>query len=105
MFKSMQGEILHVEDLGAQASGLRGFEWRDILKVLDANEYITVEAFADHGGLEGASASVFSKCWLLQLAVQMACSWMFVAMGISVPVRHRFRKVLAISCFDIILSF
>ena len=63
VFKSIQGEILHVEDLGAQPSGLTGFEWKDIpQEVLDANEYITVEAFADHGnGLEGASASVFSE--------------------------------------------
>ena len=63
IFKSMQGEILHVEDLGARASGLTGFEWKDIpQEILDANEYINVEAFADHGnGLEGAAASVFSE--------------------------------------------
>jgi len=63
VFKSMQGEILHVEDLGPLASGLTGFDWEDIpQEVLDANEYITVEAFADHGsGLEGASASVFAE--------------------------------------------
>lgn len=63
VFKSMQGEILHVEDLGAQASGLTGFEWKDIpQEILNANEYINVEAFADHGnGLEGAAASVFSE--------------------------------------------
>ena len=62
IFKSMQGDILHVEDLGARASGLTGFEWKNIpQEILDMNEYINVEAFADHGnGLEGAAASVFS---------------------------------------------
>jgi flagellar basal-body rod modification protein FlgD len=59
----MQGEVLHVEDLGARASGLTGFTWEDIpQEVLDANEYITVEAFADQGsGLEGVSTSVFGE--------------------------------------------
>jgi flagellar basal-body rod modification protein FlgD len=63
VFKSMQGEVLHVEDLGARASGLTGFTWEDIpQEVLDANEYITVEAFADQGsGLEGVSTSVFGE--------------------------------------------
>jgi len=63
VFKSVAGEILHVADLGAQASGLAGFSWEDIpQEVLDNNEYITVQAFADQGsGLEGVSASVFGE--------------------------------------------
>jgi len=62
-FKSVNGELLHVGDLGALPSGLSGFSWEDIPQnILDSNEYITVEAFADQGkGLEGVSASVFAE--------------------------------------------
>ena len=63
VFSSQSGDILHVEELGAQPSGLAGFSWEDIpQEVLDNNDYITVEAFADQGGgLEGVSTSVFGE--------------------------------------------
>ena len=51
VFTSQNGDILHVEELGAQPSGLAGFAWDDIPQdVLDNNEYINVEAFVDQGG-------------------------------------------------------
>ena len=63
VFSSQSGDILHIEELGAQPSGLAGFSWEDIpQEVLDNNDYITVEAFADQGGgLEGVSTSVFGE--------------------------------------------
>ena len=63
VFSSPNGEVLKVEELGALSSGLTGFSWEGIPKdILDTNEYIKVEAFADSGkGLEGISASVFSE--------------------------------------------
>jgi len=63
VFTSQNGDILHVEELGAQPAGLAGFAWDDIPQdVLDNNEYINVEAFADQGaGLEGVSTSVFGE--------------------------------------------
>ena len=62
-FTSQNGEILHIQELGAQPSGLTGFSWENIpQEVLEQNEYITVEAFADQGeGLEGVSTSVFGE--------------------------------------------
>ena len=63
VFSSPQGDILHVEEMGALPSGLNGFSWEDIPEdVLAKHEYIKVEAFADQGkGLEGVSSSVFSE--------------------------------------------
>ena len=63
VFSSPTGDILHVEELGAQPAGLAGFSWEDIPQdVLDSNDYINVEAFADQGGgLEGVSTSVFGE--------------------------------------------
>lgn len=63
VFTSQNGDMLHVEELGPQPSGLAGFSWENIPQdVLDSNEYITVEAFADQGsGLEGVSTSVFGE--------------------------------------------
>ena len=63
VFTSQNGDILHVEELGAQPAGLAGFSWEDIPQdVLDSNDYINVEAFADQGGgLEGVSTSVFGE--------------------------------------------
>ena len=50
LYKSMNGDILHTEELGPQQAGLLGFRWENIPQnVLDNNEYITVEAFADTG--------------------------------------------------------
>ena len=63
VFTSQNGDILHVEELGAQPAGLAGFAWEDIPQdVLDSNDHTNVEAFADQGGgLEGVSTSVFGE--------------------------------------------
>ena len=62
-FSSPNGDVLHIEELGPQPSGMTGFSWENIpQEVLDNNEYIIVEAFADQGdGLEGVSTSVFGE--------------------------------------------
>ena len=62
-FQRENGEILEQLDLGSQSRGLVGFSWKNIpQEVLEQNEYITVEAFADQGeGLEGVSTSVFGE--------------------------------------------
>ena len=63
LYKSMSGDILHAEELGPQKAGLLGFRWENIPQnVLDKNEYITVEAFADTGkGLKSVGSSVFGE--------------------------------------------
>ena len=62
-FSSPQGELLHVEEMGALKSGLSGFSWNNIPQdVLSAHDYIKVEAFSDQGkGLQGVSSSVFGE--------------------------------------------
>ena len=62
-YKSMNGDIIHAEELGPQQAGLLGFRWEKIPQnVLDDNEYITVEAFADTGtGLKSVGSSVFGE--------------------------------------------
>ena len=98
VFKSMQGEILHVEDLGAQASGLTVLNGKISHKkfwmrtnILPLKPLLTMAmVWKVH------RHRYFLKCWLLQLAVQMAFNWMSAAMGISVPVTlFAFAKVLA----------
>jgi len=61
-FTNEQGEILHQVDMGAQPRGLVGFSWLDIpSEILEADEAIRVEAYADTGnGLEAVSPSVFA---------------------------------------------
>jgi len=63
LYKSMKGEIIHAEELGPQQAGLLGFRWENIPQnVLENNEYITVEAFADTGkGLKSVGSSVFGE--------------------------------------------
>ena len=63
LYKSMNGDILHAEELGPQQAGLLGFRWEKIPQnILDDNEYITVEAFADTGtGLKSVGSSVFGE--------------------------------------------
>ena len=62
-FSSPEGELLHVEEMGAMPSGLSGFAWEEIPQdILAAHDYIKVEAFADQGkGLQGVSSSVFGE--------------------------------------------
>jgi flagellar basal-body rod modification protein FlgD len=63
LYRAVNGEILHTQDLGPQAAGLVGFRWEDIPQaVLDTNEFITVEAYADTGtGLQSVGASVYGE--------------------------------------------
>ena len=63
LYKSVNGDIVHAEELGPQQAGLLGFRWEKIPQdVLDNNEYITVEAFADTGkGLKSVGSSVFGE--------------------------------------------
>ena len=63
LYKSMNGDIVHAEELGPQQAGLLGFRWEKIPQnVLNDNEYITVEAFADTGtGLKSVGSSVFGE--------------------------------------------
>ena len=63
IYKSMNGDVIHTEELGPQQAGLLGFRWENIPQdVLDNNEYIIVEAFADTGkGLKSVGSSVFGE--------------------------------------------
>jgi flagellar basal-body rod modification protein FlgD len=63
LYKSANGEILHAEDLGPQQAGLLGFRWEKVPQnILDENEYLTVEAYADTGtGLQSVGSSVFGE--------------------------------------------
>jgi flagellar basal-body rod modification protein FlgD len=81
LYKSMNGDILHVEDLGPQQAGLLGFRWENIPQnILDENEYITIEAFADTGtGLQSVGSSVFGEV--------LAASTANVADGVVYDVR------------------
>ncbi len=62
-FTNGAGEVLHNIDLGAQPSGLVGFEWTDIPpEVLEANKTLTVKAYLNGAeGLEEISPSVFAE--------------------------------------------
>ena len=62
-FSNASGEILHNIDLGAQSSGLVGFEWTDIPpEILEANKTLTVKAYINGAeGLEEISPSVFAE--------------------------------------------
>ena len=62
-FTSQNGEILHIEELGAQSSGLTGFSWENIPQdILDRNARIKIEALIDTGnGPEQLSPSIYSK--------------------------------------------
>ena len=62
VYKSMTGEILHSENLGALRAGLNGFAWEDIPQsVLDKNDYIMIDAFAEQDQKnQNVEVSVFS---------------------------------------------
>ena len=63
LYKSANGEILHSQDLGPQQAGLLGFRWEKVPQnILDENEYVAVEAYADTGtGLQSVGSSVFGE--------------------------------------------
>ena len=62
-FSNSAGDLLHTMQLGAQPSGLVGFEWSDVPQsVLDSGEAVRIEAFADMGkGMESLTPSVFAE--------------------------------------------
>ena len=62
-FTDATGNILHSKQLGAQASGLVGFSWENIpTEIVDANEPLRIEAFADFGnGMESLTPSIFAE--------------------------------------------
>jgi flagellar basal-body rod modification protein FlgD len=62
-FSNSAGDVLHQMQLGAQPSGLVGFEWNDVPQsVLDSGEAVRIEAFADMGaGMESLTPSIFAE--------------------------------------------
>ena len=62
-FSNAAGDLLHTRQLGAQPSGLVGFEWSDVPQsVLDSGEAVRIEAFADMGkGMESLTPSIFAE--------------------------------------------
>ena len=62
-FSNAAGDLLHTMQLGAQPSGLVGFEWSDVPQsVLDSGEAVRIEAFADMGkGMESLTPSIFAE--------------------------------------------
>ncbi len=62
-FSNAAGDVLHQMELGPQPSGLVGFAWTDIPQsVLDGDEAIRIEAFADMGaGMESLTPSIFAE--------------------------------------------
>ena len=62
-FSNATGDLLHTMQLGAQPSGLVGFEWSDVPQsVLDSGEAVRIEAFADMGkGMESLTPSIFAE--------------------------------------------
>ena len=62
-FSNAAGDLLHTMQLGAQPSGLVGFEWSDVPQSgLDSGEAVRIEAFADMGkGMESLTPSIFAE--------------------------------------------
>ena len=62
-FSNNAGEILHTINLGAQPSGLVGFEWTEIpAEVLNENKTLTVKAYINGSeGLEEVAPSIFAE--------------------------------------------
>ena len=60
---AQSGELLKAKNMGPQATGLIGFEWRDLPAAFrDGNKEIRVEVMVNHGeGLENLQPSLFSK--------------------------------------------
>ena len=60
---AQSGELLKAKNMGPQATGLIGFEWRDLPAVYrDGSKQIRVEVMVNHGeGLENLQPSLFSK--------------------------------------------
>ena len=62
-FTNSAGQVMHSIDLGAKPSGLVGFSWEDMpQELVDAEELIRIEAYADFGnGKEALTPSVFAE--------------------------------------------
>ena len=60
---AQSGELLKAKNMGPQATGLIGFEWRDLPAAYrDGSKEIRVEVMVNHGeGLENLQPSLFSK--------------------------------------------
>ena len=60
---AQSGELLKAKNMGPQATGLIGFEWRDLPAAYrDGSKEIRVEVMVNHGeGLETLQPSLFSK--------------------------------------------
>ena len=60
---AQSGELLKAKNMGPQATGLIGFEWRDLPAAYrDGTKQIRVEVMVNHGeGLENLQPSLFSK--------------------------------------------
>ena len=60
---AQSGELLKAKNMGPQATGLIGFEWRDLPTAYrDGSKQIRVEVMVNHGeGLENLQPSLFSK--------------------------------------------
>ncbi len=60
---AQSGELLKAKNMGPQATGLIGFEWRDLPAAYrDGSKQIRVEVMVNHGeGLENLQPSLFSK--------------------------------------------
>lgn len=60
---AQNGELLKAKNMGPQATGLIGFEWRDLpASYRDGSKEIRVEVMVNHGeGLENLQPSLFSK--------------------------------------------
>ena len=63
IFESMEGEVLHEENLGPQVAGLVGFQWKDLPKdMIDSKKQIMIKAFTgNQGDADQLSTKVFAK--------------------------------------------
>ena len=62
-FLNNSGEVIHNIDLGAQASGLVGFDWTNISsEILEQNKTFNIKAYLNGSdGLEEVKPSVFAE--------------------------------------------
>ena len=63
IFESMEGEVLHEENLGPQVAGLVGFQWKDLPKdMIESKKQIMIKAFTgNQGDADQLSTKVFAK--------------------------------------------
>ena len=63
VFESLDGEVLHQEDLGSQVAGLIGFDWRDLPdEMVNSKKQVLIRAFTGNQGEgEELSTQVFAK--------------------------------------------